>query len=119
MQKRIILQKRCIMKIFILAVLFCFVGVLHTKAQNQLLNDTTVTVKVKGLTCANDQKTIADSIVNIKGVQTCVNGKLRATTSFKITYNTSVVKLDNIVAVIENTPGCGDGAEKPYKVKLN
>jgi copper chaperone CopZ len=80
--------------------------------------DTTITLKVKGLTCSNDLKTIAANVKEIKGVIECKVGKLGPTSSYKITYNPALVTIKTVVAVIENTPGCGDGDEKPYKVKM-
>jgi copper chaperone CopZ len=81
------------------------------------VKDTTITVKVKGLTCSNDLKTIAGNVKEIKGVAECKPGKLGPTSSYRITYNPALVTRKDLVAVIENTPGCGDGDEKPYKVK--
>ncbi len=83
----------------------------------QPLTDTTITLKVKGLTCSNDLKTIAANVKEIKGVSECKPGKLGPTSSYKITYNPALVNRNEVVAIIENTPGCGDGDEKPYKVK--
>lgn len=79
--------------------------------------DTTITIKVKGLTCSNDLKTIAKNVKEIKGVSECKPGKLGPTSTYKIIYNTALVNRQDIVAVVENTAGCGDGDEKPYKVK--
>jgi copper chaperone CopZ len=82
-----------------------------------VVKDTTITLKVKGLTCSNDLKTIAANVKEIKGVAECKAGKLGPTSSYKITYNPAVVNKKELIAIIENTPGCGDGEEKPYKVK--
>jgi copper chaperone CopZ len=102
--------------LMVLAIMVSFA----TRAQlTTTAKDTTITLKVKGLTCSNDLKTIAANVKEIKGVTECKTGKLGPTSSYKITYNTALVTLKEVVAVIENTPGCGDGAEKPYKVKLN
>jgi copper chaperone CopZ len=79
--------------------------------------DTTITLKVKGLTCSNDLKTIATNVKEIKGVTACKPGKLGPTSTYKVTFNPAVVNRNDLVAVIENTPGCGDSDEKPYKVK--
>jgi copper chaperone CopZ len=79
--------------------------------------DTTITIKVKGLTCSNDLKTIATNVKEVKGVKACKPGKLGPTSTYKITFNPAIVKRNDLVVVIENTPGCGDGADKPYKVK--
>jgi copper chaperone CopZ len=84
-----------------------------------IAKDTTITLKVKGLTCSNDLRTIATHVKEMKGVADCKPGKLGPTSSYKITYNPALVNKNDLIATIENTPGCGDGAEKPYKVKNN
>jgi copper chaperone CopZ len=102
----------------IIAIFFIATPTIKTLAQKvTLARDTTITLKVKGLTCSNDLKTIATNVKEIKGVTACKPGKLGPTSSYKITFDPSVVNRNELVAVIENTPGCGDGDEKPYKVK--
>jgi copper chaperone CopZ len=108
------------MKKLLLTVLLTNLIMLAAQAQTATeVKDTTVTVKVKGLTCSNDLKTIATNIKEVKGVKDCKVGKLGPTSSYKITYNLALVNYKDIVAAIENTPGCGDAEEKPYKVKNN
>jgi copper chaperone CopZ len=108
---------KMIHKIFI-AVLLIAATSSKTIAQTATQpKDTTITIKVKGLTCNNDLKRIATNVTEIKGVTACKPGKLGPTSTYKVTYNTALVNKTNLVTVIENTPGCGDGDEKPYKVK--
>jgi copper chaperone CopZ len=104
-----------IQKIIIAIFLFA-IPALKSYAQTAT-KDTTITLKVKGLTCSNDLKTIATNVKEIKGVTACKPGKLGPTSTYKVTFNPAVVNRNDLVAVIENTPGCGDGDEKPYKVK--
>jgi copper chaperone CopZ len=106
-------------KIITLILLLTAMKTIIVAQTNNATKDTTITVKVKGLTCSNDLKTIATNVKEIKGVSECKPGKLGPTSSYKITFNPSMVKRDDLVTVIENTPGCGDGADKPYKVKKN
>jgi copper chaperone CopZ len=102
----------------IIAIFLIATPTIKTLSQTvTLARDTTITLKVKGLTCSNDLKTIATNVKEIKGVTACKPGKLGPTSSYKITFNPAVVNRNDLVAVIENTPGCGDGDEKPYKVK--
>jgi copper chaperone CopZ len=102
----------------IIAIFLIAIPTIKSIAQTATaIKDTTITIKVKGLTCSNDLKTIAKNIKDIKGVSECKPGKLGPTSTYKITYNTTVVNRQDVVAVVENTPGCGDGDEKPYKVK--
>jgi copper chaperone CopZ len=101
----------------IIAIFLFAIPTLKSTAQTINNKDTTITLKVKGLTCSNDLKTIATNVKEIKGVTACKPGKLGPTSTYKVTFNPAVVNRNDLVAVIENTPGCGDGDEKPYKVK--
>ena len=74
-------------------------------------------VKVKGITCSNDVKTITGNIEKLIGVQRCKADKPGATTSFELYYNPARVSEKEIFAAIENTGGCENPNEKPYKVK--
>ena len=82
-------------------------------------SDTSITIKVKGVTCSNDLKTLSDNVKELKGVIDCKPGKAGPTSVFKITYNTAQVSTKEIYKAIENTGGCSDPDERPYKVKLN
>ena len=88
----------------------------HTIYQS---TDSTLTVKmkVKGVTCAMDLKTISNNVEKLKGVSSCVAGKQGATTSFEVKYNPALISEKEIIAAIENTSGCEDPNDRPYKVK--
>lgn len=77
----------------------------------------TVTVKVKGITCSSDVKTISANVENVKGVSSCKAVKSGATSTFEVKYNPALVKEKEIFAAIENTGGCENPDEKPYKIK--
>ena len=81
------------------------------------LADTTITVKVKGVTCSNDLKTLSTNVKELTGVADCKPGKAGAVSVFKVTYNTALVNTKEIFAAFENTGGCSDPTEKPYKIK--
>lgn len=81
------------------------------------LVDTTITVKIKGVTCNNDLNTLATNVKELKGVAACKPGKAGAVSVFKVTYNTALVSTKEIFAAFENTGGCSDPNEKPYKIK--
>lgn len=83
------------------------------------LSDSTITVKVKGVTCSNDLKTLSDNVKELKGVSDCKPGKMGPTSVFKITYNPALVSTKEIFKAIENTGGCSDPDDRPYKVKTN
>lgn len=79
----------------------------------------TISVKVKGVTCNNDLKTLSSNVKELKGVAACKPGKAGPTSVFKITYNPALVSTTEIYKAIENTAGCGDPSDRPYKVKTN
>ncbi len=62
-------------------------------------------VKVKGITCSNDVKTITGNIEKLIGVQRCKADKPGATTSFELSFNPARVSEKEIFAAIENTGG--------------
>lgn len=75
------------------------------------------TIKVKGVTCANDLKTIADNVEKLNGVNHCKAEKPGATTRFEVKYNPALVTAKEIHAAIEATAGCKNPNDRPYKVK--
>jgi copper chaperone CopZ len=77
----------------------------------------TATVKVKGITCSSDLKTIATNVEKLKGVKSCKPGKTGPTSTFEIRYTSSLVSEKEIYAAIEETGGCKNPADRPYKVK--
>lgn len=77
----------------------------------------TTTMKVKGITCSADLKTIMANVVKVPGVSSCKSGKQGPTTSFEIRYNPAQTTEKEIQAAIEETGGCKDPNERPYKVK--
>ncbi len=77
----------------------------------------TVTVKVKGITCSTDVKTISANVEKVKGVSSCKVAKQGATTSFEVAFNKSKVTEKEIFSAIENTGGCENPNDRPYKVK--
>lgn len=86
-------------------------------AQAATTTSKTILTKVKGITCATDLKTISANIKKLDGVTTCDTGKVGPTTTFKIAFNPTLVTEKDIHFAIQNTGGCKDPNEKPYKVK--
>lgn len=79
---------------------------------------TTVTLKVSGVTCNSDLKTLADRVKTYNGVLNCETvGKRGVKTKFKIDYNPAVITEKEIRMAFESTPGCSDPNDLPYKVK--
>jgi len=107
-------------KKFIIAVLV-FTAIGNRSFANVLnpLTDSTITIKVKGVTCSNDLKTLSDNVKELKGVSNCVPGKAGPTSVFKVTYNPALVGIKEIYKAFEDTGGCSDPNDRPYKVKGN
>ena len=82
--------------------------------------DTTQTIKVKvtGVGCSNDLKSISANVEKLDGVTSCDVGKAGATTTFVVSFNPALTKEEDIHAAIQNTGGCHNPEEKPYRVKL-
>lgn len=90
------------------------------KEQPQTAAQTLQTIKLKvgGITCTGDCKDIQKVVSKINGVTSCKQmGKPSATSVFEITFNPAVVTEKEIRRVVEDTPGCDNPDEKPYKVK--
>lgn len=77
----------------------------------------TATVKVKGITCSTDLKMISASVEKLQGVTSCKAGRQGTTTSFLIKYNPAVIAPQEIFTAIENTGGCENPDERPYRIK--
>lgn len=78
---------------------------------------TASTIKVKGITCSSDLKTISTNVEKLNGVSSCKTLKDGATATFEVNYNPEVVSKEDIYAAIENTGGCKNPNDRPYKVK--
>ena len=79
--------------------------------------DTTITIKVKGITCSTDYKMIQANVEKLGGVSKFEVGKQGATSTFIINYNPDVVSEEKIYAAIKGTGSCENPDERPYKVK--
>ncbi|OFY97555.1 MAG: hypothetical protein A3K10_07515 [Bacteroidetes bacterium RIFCSPLOWO2_12_FULL_31_6] len=97
-----------------IALLFCVSIASTAKAQT---TDTTITVKVTGIGCSSDVKSIGDRIKKLEGVIECNVGKQGTTTSYIIKYNPKVINVEELNSTIENTAGCENPNDRPYKVK--
>jgi copper chaperone CopZ len=108
-----------IKKIIIVMLVFTAVSKASVARSVALDTDSTITIKVKGITCSNDLKTLSDNVKELKGVSECKPGKMGPISVFKISFNPALVSTKEIYKAIENTGGCSDPDERPYKVKLN
>ncbi len=106
-------------KLIIAVFVFTAIGNKSFATNNNPLSDSTITIKVKGVTCSADLKTLSDNVKELKGVSDCKPGKMGPTSVFKITFNPALVSTKQIYTAIENTGGCSDPNDRPYKVKAN
>ena len=87
-------------------------------AQPASQNLQTIKIKVTGITCKGDCKDIQESIGQLKGITATKQiGKPAATSIFEITFNPALVTEKQIQKSVEDTPGCDDPENRPYKVK--
>ena len=77
----------------------------------------TFKVKVKGVGCSADVKSIEENVQKLAGVSKCKSIKKGAITTFEVTMSPSMVTEKQVFASIEDTPGCQDPKDRPYKVK--
>lgn len=99
-------------------LLFCFlVGGMTIMAQ-EADTITTIEVKIKGVTCANDLNIIGNNLQALDGfITSSLVGEAKPTSKLAITYNPTLVPIDSIYARIEDSPSCDFPDQKPYKVK--
>jgi copper chaperone CopZ len=106
-------------KIILVVLLFIAVGNRSFAQTEAPTTDTTIIIKVKGVTCKNDLVTLSDNVKELKGVAECKSGKVGPVSEFTITFNRTLVGTKEIFKAIENTAGCSDPKDRPYKVKAN
>lgn len=106
-------------KLIIALLVFTAIGNKSFAKNTISFTDSIITIKVKGVTCSNDLKTLSDNVKELKGVSDCKPGKMGPTSVFKITFNPALVSTKDIFKAIENTGGCSDPNDRPYKVKSN
>ncbi len=89
----------------------------HQNKTQTVVKTASIDVKVTGVGCSSDLKTIQTNIEKIKGVSKCEVKKTGSTSVFRVTYDPKKATEQDIHSAIENTGGCKDPNEKPYKVK--
>jgi copper chaperone CopZ len=89
-----------------------------TPIQNAPQSKQVIKVKVNGITCSGDTKDIQKSVAKINGIIECkLIGKASATSVFEIIFNPSIVTEKEIRKAVEDTPGCENPDDRPYKIK--
>ena len=63
-------------------------------------------------------KTISGNVEKLEGVSSCTAGKAGATSSFEVKFDPALVTEKQIYSAIEDTGGCKNPDDRPYKVKL-
>lgn len=95
-----------------------FARAYRSPVQNAPQTKQTIKVKVSGITCAGDSKDIQKSVEKVNGIIECKPvGKASATSVFEITFNPSIITEKEIRKAVEDTPGCENPDDRPYKVK--
>lgn len=104
---------------FTLVLATTTVSFAQTVEKNTQLTETTKTIKtkVKGVTCSSDLKTISANVEKLEGVSACTAKKGGATSTFEISYNPALVTEEEIYGAIQETGGCKNPEDRPYKVK--
>lgn len=108
--------------ILIFSILICLSNTAFSQSsENETIQEKdslkTTIVKVKGITCAMDLKTISGNVEKMPGVSSFDTKRQGATSVFELTYLPTAVSENEVFETIENTPGCEDPNDRPYKVK--
>lgn len=105
-------------RIILCAAIFCANIFIAEKASAQTDSVKTATIKVINLHCGNDMPTIKRRLLNQEGIDEVKYTELSGETStFTITYHSSVTDQQKIERFVETTPGCDNKNETPYRVK--
>ena len=110
---------------FALSCILFFAFAINTQAQSvasetakEMTSEKTILVKVTGVGCSTDVRTIAANINKLNGVNTCTVIKKAAVTRFEVNFNPAIVSEQKIHATVEDTPGCSNQSSRPYQVKI-
>ncbi|MEL7423972.1 MAG: hypothetical protein AAFN81_13310 [Bacteroidota bacterium] len=77
-----------------------------------------LTVKVTGVGCNTDVRTIRTEVAKLDGVSACEAAKRGAVTRFVVQFDSAVVCEEDIYQAVEAIPGCKNPNDRPYRVKL-
>jgi copper chaperone CopZ len=111
-------MKNTILGLFI-AACFTFIGSgASATAQETSAKDTTITVKVAGVTCGGDLPTICKYVEKESGILEIKSvGKVAAVSTFEVKYDPAKISFEQVVAKIEDSPSCDAPKKKPFRVK--
>ncbi len=113
-------MKSSYIKFLILSI--CISPIFHQTAIAQVtstpVKDTTITLKVAGITCSGDLPIIVKRVKEEKGIVDCsATSKAAAVTIFQVKYTPAIITYDQIVKAVQDAPGCDYPNERPYKVR--
>lgn len=102
--------------LIITAILFSFSSYGQSSGSD---SDTTIVIKVSGITCGGDLPIISSHVTEKDGINSCeALGAAAAITKFQISYDPTMAKLEDIIAGVEGAPSCDFPDTFPYKVKV-
>lgn len=82
------------------------------------LSDTTITLKVAGITCPGNLVEISKHVGELQGVANCeAITNPAAVTKFQITYDPDAIRFEDVIAGVEGTESCDVPGAYPFKVK--
>lgn len=123
-QKSIKMKSKCfnaLLLVFafsVIATVSCTAQTSKEQPQTAAQTQQTIKLKVSGITCTGDCKDIQKVVSKMNGVTSCKQvGKPTATSVFEVIFNPAVITEKEIRKAVEDTPGCDNPDEKPYKVK--
>lgn len=104
----------------VLFIMFAFAQTISSQTiyHKQSQKDTTISIRVAGITCGSDLPIICERVKKEKGVADCkASSKAATTTKFDVTYNPKLLSYQQIVDAVQDAPSCDYPNEKPYRVK--
>ena len=97
---------------------FCLLLFAFGKKSAAQTKDTTITIKVSGITCSGDLAIIVKRVKQEKGIADCTaTTKAAAITAFQIKYDPAAIQYPQIVKAVQDAPSCDYPDQRPYKVK--
>ncbi len=104
-----------------LVIIIIIAATTYTISAQSILQTTdstkTITIKVKGINCTMDLETISVNVEKLVGVSSCKSIKMGTTSKFEVKFSPALVTKKEIDEAIENTGGCKNPNDRPYKVK--
>ena len=111
-------MKNTILGLFVAASFAFIASGSSATAQETAAKDTTITVKVAGVTCGGDLPVICKYVEKETGILEIKSvGKVAAVSTFEVKYDPAKISFEQVVAKIEDSPSCDAPKKKPFRVK--